>query len=388
MLRGSSQHQERVLLAIGGAVLLCIALAVSLIVLDPFGGRAKGLFSVAMTTPYVGQGVEAGTAIVLHGVKVGQVTNVINTAGGGVQIDADLQTQPTQGLTNTMNIDFRPINYFGVPGINVIPNTGGEALRDGSEITLVPTGNFTLSELLNQLGNVSEASLTPQLIMVIDRVTRYTDGLNPLFETAVTISRAVQAVQTDPTEEQVRKLSSAVTAIPPFTNEALITGRRIIDYSYYPGQVLEPAASSGPRYEYPFVQNVKVPSLGEFSEEYWHAHFHLGLDAVKNGLFASVGKVVSSHVDDLVPLISGLKTLTDTVPVLLRPQDVAEKLAELRSRFEKLYAGNGDQHAISVRILLDSLPGVAAPVGIVTEGAPAGTATDGAPVGTATEGTP
>jgi hypothetical protein len=88
-------------------------------------------------------------------------------------------------------------------------------------------------------------------------------------------------------------------------------------------------------------------------------------DLLANGLFASVGKLVSSHVDDLFPLIAGLKSITDTGPVLLRPQDVAQKLADLRSRFETLYAGDGHQHAISVRILLDSLPGVAAPLGIV-----------------------
>jgi hypothetical protein len=370
MLRGSAQHQKRVLIAIGGAVLLCIGLAVSLIALDPFGGRAKGLLSVAITTPYVGQGVQAGTAVVLHGVKVGQVTNVTNTAGGGVQLITELQTQPTRGLTNTLNIDFRPINYFGVPGLNLISNPGGQALRDGSDITLVPTGNFTLSELLTQLGNVSEASLTPQLITVIDRVTRYTDGLNPLFETAVTVSRAVQAVQTDPTEELVTKLSSAAAAFPAFADAAIVTARRIQDFSYYPGQVVEPAASSGPKFKEPYVMDVKTPSLGDFSEDYFKAHFVGTLDVVQKGLFAAVGKLVSSHVDDLFSLISGIKAITDTGPVLLRPQDVAEKLSELRSRFEKLYAGNGDQHAISVRILLDSLPGVAGPVGIVTKGTP------------------
>jgi hypothetical protein len=70
----------------------------------------------------------------------------------------------------------------------------------------------------------------------------------------------------------------------------------------------------------------------------------------------------------LYPLITGIKALTDVTPPLLRPQDIAQKLAELRSRFEKLYAGNGDQRAISVRILLDSLPGVAAPLGIAMGG--------------------
>ena len=370
MLRGSDKHQERVMLSIGVAVALCIVLAGLLIVINPFGGRAKGLYSVVITTPYVGQGVQSGTAVVLHCVKVGEVTDVTNTADGGVQLYTDLQTQPTQGLTNAFDLDFRPINYFGVPGINVVPKAGGEALRDGSRVTLTPSGNFTLSELLNQLGNVSEASLTPQLISVIDRVTRYTDGLNPLFETAVTVARAVEAVQTEPTEEQLNRLTSAVVAVPPFVNEALIAGRRILDYSYYPGQVRGPAASSSPRVEFPFLTDVEVPNIGQITPEYYAKHWVPFMELAQNGLFGAVGKLVGSHVDDLVPLINGIKAITDTGPVLLRPQDVAQKLSELRTRFEKLYAGNGEQRAVSVRILLDSLPGVAAPVGITTEETP------------------
>lgn len=355
-------------MSIGAAVVLCIVVAVSFFIVDPFGGRAKDLYSVVISTPYVGQGVQTGTAVVLHGVKVGQVTNVTNTDGGGVQLDTDLQTHATQGLTNNVGIDFRPINYFGVPGINLVPKAGGAVLQDGSRVNLTPSGNFTLSELLNQLGNVSEASLTPQLIGVIDRVTRYTDGLNPLFETAVTVSRAVEAVQTHPTEEQLTKLTSAVAAVPPFANEVVIAGRRIIDFGYYPGQVRGPAVSSGPKLEFPFLTDAETPSLGDISQDFYMKHWDSFLNLAQNGLFGAVGKLVSSHVDDLSPLISGIKAITDTGPVLLRPQDVAERLSELRSRFESLYAGNGTQHAISVRILLDSLPGVAAPVGIVTEG--------------------
>lgn len=357
-------------MVIGAAVVLCIALAVSVSLFKPFAGPPNGIL-VAITTPYVGQGVEAGTAVVLHGVKIGQVTNVTNTVSGGVQLDTELETEPLHGLTDAMDIDFRPINYFGVPGINVIPKSGGQPLHDGSALNLVPAGNFTLSELLNQLGNVSASSLTPQLITVIDRVTRYTDGLNPLFETVVTMSRAVEAVQTVPTEQLVTNLSTSIAAFPAFIDAVVITGTRIIKYDYYPGQVAEAdPASSGPKLVAPFNQTVKTPNLGDISDDYFQKHFIGSLDLVQNGLFAAVGKLVGSHVDDLLPLISGIKAVTDTGPVLLRPQDIAEKLSELRSRFEKLYAGNGDQHAISVHIMLDSLPGVAAPLAITTEDTP------------------
>jgi len=370
MLRGSSKYQERVLMSIGAVVLLCVVLAVTAVAINPFGGRPKNEFSIAITTPYIGQGVEAGTAVVLHGVKVGQITKVdsVNTAGGGVRLLTDLQSQPVKGITDTVNIDFRPINYFGVPGVNLLPNPGGQPLRDGSEIDLVPTGNFTLSQLLSQLGDVSAASLTPQLVKVIDRVTHYTDGLNPLFETAVTVTRTVDSAQTVPTEQLLANLSSAVATFPPFTDAVVTAGTRFIDYGYYPGQNVANASSSGPKLDFPFMQGTKVENLADMSEEYFQRSAYHTTDLLANGLFASVGKVLTSHVDDLFPLISGIKAVTDAGPVLLRPLDIAQKLAELRSRFQTLYAGDGQQRAVSVRILLDSLPGVAAPLGIVTGG--------------------
>ncbi|MDT5362580.1 MAG: phospholipid/cholesterol/gamma-HCH transport system substrate-binding protein [Mycobacterium sp.] len=368
MLRGSSKYQERVLATTGTAVLLCVALLAFFVVTNPFGGRADDQFSIAITTPYVGQGVVAGTAVVLHGVKVGHVTNVSNTAGGGVRLATDLEKRPLQGLTNTMNIDFRPINYFGVPGINLVPNSGGQELRDGSEISLVPNGNFTLSELLSQLGNVSEASLTPQLIKVIDRVTRYTDGLNPLFETAVTVTRALADVQTVPTEQLLANTSSISAAFPEYTDSAIEASTRITDYGYYPGQTFPPGSTSVTKPHYPYLEGVQTPNLADETEEHFQNVDIAFIKLAADGLFGAVGKLLYSHVDDLFPLITGIKALTDVTPPLLRPQDIAQKLAELRSRFEELYAGNGDQRAISVRILLDSLPGVAAPLGIVVGG--------------------
>ncbi len=357
-------------MGIGSVVVLLIVSAITLSIVNPFGGRARGLYSVAITAPYVGQGVQQGSAVVLHGVKVGEVTGVTNTADGEVQLTTDLESSPTKGLTDQVNIDYRPINYFGVPGINLIPAPGGRPLTDGSRLSLVPAGNFTLSELLKQLGDVSEASLTPQLINVIDRVTRYTDGLNPLFETIVTITRAVEAVQTEPLEEQTVRAGTALSAVPSFANELVITLRRVHDYSYYPGQTRGPAAVTTQQLAAPYLTDAVVPSLGDLDEDYFKRHFIDTLDPIQNGLFKAIGTLVGSHVDDLFPLISGMKAITDSGPVLLRPVDVAQKLFELRDRFEKLYAGNGDQHAISVRLLLDSLPGVAAPMGIVAEGTP------------------
>jgi hypothetical protein len=297
---------------------------------------------------------------------VGEVTDVASIPEGGVRLVTDLQKRPIAGLTDTMQIDFRPINYFGVPGINITPSPDGQPLRDGSQITLVPKGNFTLSQLLTQLGLVSDAALTPQLINVVDRVTRYTDGLNPLFETLLIATTAVADVQTISTAHLLANTTSSLTALPPFVQAFVDGAARHADLDYYPERgSAPPPATTGPKVEPPYVDEVSVKDFADETEDYVNNVMRTYLDIASEGLFAAVGKLESSHVDDLLPLIDGLKSVTDTVPALLRPENVAQTLAEMRSRFENLYAGNGEQRALQVRILLDSLPGVAAPLGVM-----------------------
>lgn len=86
------------------------------------------------------------------------------------------------------------------------------------------------------------------------------------------------------------------------------------------------------------------------------------MDEASNGLFGAVGRLEATHVDDLLPVIDSVKALTDVVPPLIRPEGITQMLVELRSRLEKMYAGTPEQRAMQVRIVLDSLPGVAAPL--------------------------
>ncbi|MGV0794483.1 MlaD family protein [Mycolicibacterium sp. XJ1819] len=356
---------------IGAAVVLFAIFAVILAVLNPLAGRAPDRMAVSIQTPYVGQGVEQGTAVVLHGVEVGQITDVTSLSDDQVRLVAALHKEPVAGLTDTMQIDFRPINYFGVSGVNIIPSPDGQPLRDGSQIHVVPKGNFTLSELLSQLGSVSEAALTPQLIKVVDRATQYTDGLNPLIETMVITTTALADVQTASTAHLLANTASSIASLPPLT-QALIDGAaRHADFDYYPERSSTPnPATSGPKVAPPFMDETSIKDYADESEDYINGVMKEYLDLASEGLFAAVGKLESSHVDDLLPTIDGLKSVTDTVPALLRPDDLAQTLAEMRSRFETLYAGNSEQRALQVRILLDSLPGVAAPLGIPAAPAP------------------
>jgi ABC-type transporter Mla subunit MlaD len=355
-----------VLTTVGTALVLIGVIAVALVQWNPFGGRSDDHMSVAIDTPFVGQGIEPGTAVVMHGVTVGQVSNVASLPGGGVRLVADLQKKPVAGLTDTMNIDFRPINYFGVPGVNFIPGPGGQALEDGSQLTLAPKGNFTLSEMLSRLGGVSAGALTPKLITVVDRATRYTDGLNPFFETMLTITNAVADTQRVTTAQLLANTSTASTGFAPFADAAVAAGERFYNNNFEVAAA-NSAAASPQRIEPPFLDGTRQQSYYEQSEDYYETHVIKFLDIAQNGLFGSVGKLVSSHVGELLPLIDSLKAITDTTPALLRPANFAATITELRTRFERLYGGNAEQRALQVRLVLDSLPAIEAPLGIAVD---------------------
>ncbi|WP_285032719.1 Mammalian cell entry related domain protein [Mycolicibacterium sp. lyk4-40-TYG-92] len=288
---------------------------------------------MSIDSPYVGQGVRAGSAIVMHGVQVGTVKSISNLPGGGVRMLSDLQKAPTARLTDTMKIEFRPVNYFGVTGVNVTAGPGGgQQLRDGMQITTQPQANATLQAVLSRLGVVSVSSLTPQLISVLDRAVQYTDGLNPLIETVLITTHALANVQTVSTARLLATSTAIAAAFPSYTDALLGAGE---DFTAIPRK---------------------------YNDEQWVNGLQEVMRVGSTELFGGFGRLESNYVDDLLPSIDAVKALTDPIPALVRPDDFASTLVQLRTRLEKLFAGNGEQRALQMKIVLDSLPGVAAPL--------------------------
>jgi hypothetical protein len=278
----------------------------------------------------------------MHGVKVGEVTAVSRLSGGGVVLDTDLQKSPTKGLTDAMGIDFRTINYFGVTGIDLIAGSGGQPLDNGMRLKIMPKGNSTLQALLARLGKLASGALTTQLIQVVEKATRYTDALNPLAETLVISANALAETQTVSTAQLLTNATGISVAFPTFADALLDTG-------YF--------ATHG--------KNKLNKGTWNASEEEYQTDILPFMQYVSDSLFGAIGRLEYTHIDDLTPLVDSVRAMTDVVPALIRPQGMSEMLVELRTRLEKMYAGTPEQRALKVRIVLDSLPGVAAPIAAV-----------------------
>lgn len=333
LFRTSAEHEARILLRVGLAVVAAIALAVALIAVDPFGRRTDDRASLTVTTPYVGQGVVGGTPILLHGARVGEVTAVASRPDGGARLQLRLQPTPTRGLTDTVAIDFRPANYFGITGINLMPGpAGGQPLRDGAQLDVVPRGNYTMQAFLSRVGELTNGVVTPELVSVIDRATRYVDGLNPMLETLLLVTGTATLVQTVSAERLVRNLAGIGVAAPAFVDALTNLADRLTNSGL------------------------------DVDEQFFQDRFLATIQLASTGLFGTVGKLLSSNVRNMLPATELVQTLTRPVPGIAQADNISETLVELRTRFERMYEGSGDQRALQVHVVLDSLPGVAGPL--------------------------
>lgn len=354
LFRMTEEDETRRLTLIGIVLVLCLAVVCGLALFNSSNDRKADKISVTMELPYVGQGITSGSPLMMHGVTVGKVTAVTSMSSGGVRLNADLASEPTANLTDALSVDFRPANYFGVTAINLIGGQGGQRLSDGMQITTQPTGNFTLQALLTQMGDITKSVVTPQLVDVISRATRYTDGLNPLIESMIIAAQAVTDVQTVSTEQLLRNATGISVVFPGVIDAATMMGYHMNQKSSLMKFEINGDGSLPQEYN---------PVVGEpVSEDFWQDRYLAFLDIVANSLFGAVGNVLSSHTSDLLPVVNMVKSLTDTVPGLISPVGMNDTLVELRSRFETLYAGSPEQRALQVHIVLDKVPGIQAPI--------------------------
>lgn len=349
----TAEAERRRLTIIGAGILLALVAIVLLAYTNPFAKAPAGRLSIVIDLPYVGQGVAVGTPLMMHGVEVGEVTEVSVLPSGNVHLDANLDSAPNEVLSDTFAVDFRPANYFGVTGINLIPGQGGRPLRNGAVISTVPAGNFTLPRLLSQLGEITDGVVTPQLVDVINRATSYTDGLNPLLESFLVAATTLARVQTVDTERLLRNTTGISVAFPSFIDSATVSADAV-NQQYVVFEISGEPALPGQD----FVAKKGLP----VSEEFWRDRTLITLDVMSGSFFGALGKLLASHSGDLAPAVGLVKTITDTVPGLVTPDGVLEMLTELRTRLEKLYSGTPDQRALQVHIVLDQIPGVQAPV--------------------------
>ncbi|MFX0578496.1 Mammalian cell entry related domain protein [Nocardia nepalensis] len=337
LLRGTEQDETRKLALIGLAGILCMVLVGGLVVmLRPGRSGTEGTIDLGIEVPYVGQGVTEGTGLMLHGLPVGAVETVSRRTGGGVLLGISLRANAIEGLTDSFDIDYRPVNYFGITGVNIVPGAGGNPLRYGETLSKAPLGNFTMQALLSSVGGVSGGVLTEKFISVIDRATRYTDGLTPFVRVLLQAANALTRVQIVPTETLLENAAGLSASFPSFLHGTLDGSNKLIG-----------------------------TKLSTVTDAYFTDVVTATLDLFANQLFGAVGTLLRSHGEELTPLTGILGVAADTAAVLATRADAGPESHELLQRLRTLFTAADGRPGATVHIVVDRLPAFAGPLAIL-----------------------
>jgi len=340
-LRGSDRQQSRVVNGAAAAVLaIATAVVVGAVWIYPHYDEPEGL-AVNIDVPYVGPGVATGTKVILHGAEVGEVTGLDKTGPDTVRMTVTLVPSEIGGLTDTFDLDFRPQNYFGITAVNLVDRPGGGALTAGRTLDRVPAGDFTMSTMLEKGSVAIDGTLTTPMVRALDKVVRYTDGLTPLIQSGIVFADRVAATQQNLPTELMRYANDILAVLPAFSAQA-------IDSLVY---------------VYDSVYNRK-PDGSVGVDDAFMDYSDAGLGLAANSLFGKAGSLLASHGTELTPVTLLVKALTDAMPQMLDGGAAPAKLRELVDRYNAAFTGPADGKTLNLRIVLDDLPMIAAPLAL------------------------
>ncbi|MBM7367369.1 MlaD family protein [Gordonia hydrophobica] len=335
-VRGSGGTQLRALVTSGVAAILVIVLAIAAIVIVYPRASAPSGRTVHLVLPTVGPGLQAKSKVLLRGAEVGVVTDVDSTDPYSVHVDIALDDSAAASLTDAFDVDFRPANYFGTTAINLIAKAGGGSIREGQTIRRDSAPDFTMSTMIEHGSIVVDGSLTRDVIDSLNKVTDYASGLAPLVQTLIVVSDSVARTQKQLPSTLMARMND-ITAVFPKTNiEALGALDAITNSSFN-----------------------RLPDGSRGVDKAYHDLMNRSLTVASDGLFGAIGKLLGSHSAELTPVVTAIKYLTDEVPGVMGDASTMTKLQEAIEGLQRSFRGPKGQQTLQLRILLDSVPGVA-----------------------------
>ncbi|MCC3312274.1 hypothetical protein [Nocardia africana] len=342
-VRGTDRDQTRAVHLCAVVVIVAISVAVATIVIVQRWHRDDGLIVMNIDTPYVAPGVTEGTHVMLHGTTVGTVTELTRIAGEQVRLRIALQHQRIGGLTDAFDIDYRPENYFGVTAVNVVGGTGGMPLSSGLVVRRKPLGDFSMSTMIERGSLVVDGTLTRDMVDTLDKVVKYTDGLTPMVQTGIVVADRVAKTQRALPSASLSAFNDIAEVLPNFSREATAGLYGIFDTKY----------------------NHK--SDGSFGvDDAYLDNAGAGLGLASGKLFGAAGALLASHGNELTPVVQAVQALTDTIPSVLADGSLTGKLQTLVVQYNRDFATSGPARTLQLRVVLDRLPALAAPLGLST----------------------
>jgi hypothetical protein len=340
-IRGSAADQQRrttltALIAIGIVVVVVLAVTAFNSLRDD-----DSVLTVRVAVPNVAPGVDEGSNVILNGAEVGIIERIDRSGPDTVTLDLALEPTKIDGLTDGFEMDFRPQNYFGVTALNLAKGEGGGPLRNGARLTRTEVPDYTMSTMIERGSIVTDGVLSEDMVATLDEVLRYTNGLTPLLRAGLVFADQIAKTQRALPSEVIGDANEILDVLPSFLGQTVDAG-----YTIYQGKYnRQPDGSIG----------VDTKTLDMSSA---------GLELSSGALFAAVGKLLKSHSTELIPAVEIVRLYADTVPGMVSLGATGPRMNAAVDRLITVFGGTAQRPSLRLRLVLDDLPAVAAPLAL------------------------
>lgn len=328
LLRGTDEQQRRMLVCTGAAVIV-VSMIVYLVVSAWPSREPADTVKIVLATPTLGEGIDVGSKVLLHGVAVGAVTT-INHHGELTDMGILLRRNDTRGLTDSFRYDFRPANTFGISALSLLPEEGGNAISNGQRIERSPEINATMSRVLTGQVNIVNKVLTDKLAQLIGRSVEYTGALAPLFETGFVLTSLIAQTQQEMPTVLLGRVNRILEPLPIFTDTFLAS-----------------------------AHNLRVR---QGVEEFTNKPDRLmgSIELAGTDLFGKAGDVLGKYQIEFGPGAEIVRTFADSFSSLIQRSRGSLRLDKLLDGLTEVYNGptttKTNQKSFKLKVILEPLP--------------------------------
>lgn len=170
----------------------------------------------------VAPGVGPGTAVEMDGLRVGEVTDIVDRGAGRLGVAMRFNGAADDLVTDTVRVAFAPGNTFGISVVALTPGRGGRPLESGASWEPVSTpDDATMASLLRSLSTVERESLRPHMGQLIAQMDTTTRQFLPFLGAVGAIAEANADTQRIPTAETLPTIAATLGALDDSTKRLL-----------------------------------------------------------------------------------------------------------------------------------------------------------------------
>ncbi|TWS22365.1 MCE family protein [Tsukamurella sputi] len=178
--------------------------------------------SLTLVVRNVAPGVAPGTAVEMDGLRVGEVTDIVDRGAGRLGVAMRLNGAADDLVTDAVKVSYAAGNTFGITVVALTPGRGGRVLASGASWEpMSAPDDSTMASLLRSLSTMERESFRPHMAQLISQLDTTTRQFLPFLGAVGAIAEANADTQRIPTSQTLPTIAATLKALDASSRQML-----------------------------------------------------------------------------------------------------------------------------------------------------------------------